>query len=403
MAQDTEDYWIQSSKFPTGEGPPPIWLLDKYNTDRHVSLDVFNAAGNAISIPDLGKSPYNMNDDIDYVIVPPYTTLNVWNRGDYTGAYTKNFDKPGFYRMNDYGLLNAIGSVKATSTQPWSDAMIPCCTSKIEGKWCGAWNPNWSGSVCDAKMKEWCSKAENKDKQECACINSSIKYLPSCFDTKCTNNPLAYKTKDMKSVVAAGCPDIMECNQYIALSDEAKQNLVNRTQMEQNCTSVRNNTTTTQTNTIPTPAYRTNNNQPAGTTNTNPYVPTGSTDPYTPPSSYPYAGSTQPNAYNNPYGGGNYSSNTPFNTSSSTGDDSGKIMGMDPMVLLIIIVVAFAFIVAMYMFFNRNQNNQGYFDQNPNPMNQGQSNWNLNNQGQYQPQGYTNWNQNPTYQPGQVL
>jgi len=363
MAEQTEDYWIQYGKFPTGEGPPSIWLLDKYFNARHVGLDIFNATNKSISIPDLGASQYNINDDIDFVILPPYTSIDIFNRGDYTGAVTKSLNQPGFYRMADYGLLNAAGSIKAQASRNWADAMVPCCTGQMEGKWCGAWNPKSSGTTCDARMKDYCSKPENKDKDVCACINSSIKYLPSCFDTKCTNNPLAYKTKDMRDVVSAGCPDIMECSQYITLTDEAKQNVVNRTQMEQNCTSIKNITTptgtttsgTTTSNTNPTPTSSTNTgDQPDsgsyGTADsslgsTSPYVPTTSTGTYSPPSSSPYAGPTQPGAYNNPY---NYQPTTtsyPYSTNTnSTATSSNKILGMDPSVLMIIIIVAFVFI-----------------------------------------------------------
>lgn len=359
---------------PIGEEAPKVWLHETDCGWDKVVLDVFGSPDLYAEADALGI--YSMKDQNKIAIVPPFTELKVFD-GRYfnteSGPYKPTVTLKGPVIHDFYGedMYMSANSLQAKATRPWSDAMVPCCTGQIEGKWCGTWDPKKTNSVCDARMKEWCARPENKDRQECACINSSIKYLPSCFDTKCTNNPLAYKTKDMRDVVSAGCPSIMECNQYISLSDEAKQNVVNRTQMEQKCTSVTNNTTTgSTTNTNPTPTADSNTgDQPDsgsygtvdnGLGSTSPYVPTEPTQPYSPPSSSPYAGTTQPDAYSNPYQP-TTSSSYPYSgssTNTTSSSDSAKIMGLEPATLMIILVVVFAFIIIIVMVSSSGSSNQ---------------------------------------------
>lgn len=225
------------SFLPKGETPPKAWLHEKNCKYEAIPFDMFNKATGLHSIASLGEIDFK--DEAKIAIVPPFVELTIWDNRDYDAGSkwpAKTFKGPGIFSFENTPYDMKANSAKARRTKPWSDAMMPCCTGKIQGKWCGAWNPNDPNTVCDARMKVYCSQAANKDKQECACINSTIKYLPSCFDNKCHTNPLAYKTKDMKTV-SKSCPDIMECNQYLNLSDESKLNVINRTKLEQTCVS----------------------------------------------------------------------------------------------------------------------------------------------------------------------
>ena len=360
---------------PVGETPPKVYI---HNDTRckygYASLDVFGSSTLAAEIPRLGQTALGSTLNRS-AVVPPFTTLTIYDHVDYdpgTDWPAHVIEGPKIFNYLGTPAYKDANSAKAVATKPWADAMMPCCTGDIDGRWCGAWNPKSSSSVCDARMKAWCSLDANKGKEQCACINSEIKYLPSCFDNKCTNNPLAYKTQDMRDVVNAGCPSIMECNQYISLSDSAKQNVVNRTQMEQKCTSTTTNNGTPVTNTTTNTDPKINdqpddgsfgaNDTPPGSNTPDPaYVGPNPTAPYSPPNSSPY--SSQPGGYN-PYPT-QPSTNTsyPYSTTTDSAASSNKVMGLDPMVLMIILIVAVVFIVIIVMMMkpsNPGYGNQGY-------------------------------------------
>lgn len=344
---------------PKDETPPKIWLHEKDCGYDSVSMDVFNVATGIVDIPDF--KAHDFWDDAKILVLPPFTELTVFDNAKYAldGNWApKTFKGPGVFDLYGTPQNQDINSAKAKRTRDWSDAMAPCCTGKIQGKWCGAWNPNNPNNVCDARMRVYCSDPQNADKEECSCINSKVKYLPSCFDTKCHLNPLAYKTKDMKDV-AQNCPDIMECNQYLSLSDESKLNVINRTKLEQTCVSqkdeqsnitvVNNGDNTTTSEQDGGTGYTGDQSGSYGSTDPNTtYDPTpppngSSGDTYGGQTGSPYS-NNQPNT---PYG--NNQQNTPY----SNNDNSGKInigglqISYPILILIFVIIIGIAYVLLM--------------------------------------------------------
>jgi len=96
-----------------------------------------------------------------------------------------------------------------------------CCRGLLDPEFCEdrylTSNPNHQ---CDAIIYDYCQI--NKDDEICACINSPLEY-PDCHDQKCRESG-AHITRNM---LAKKCPTVIECNQYVNLSDDAKNNVVN--------------------------------------------------------------------------------------------------------------------------------------------------------------------------------
>lgn len=88
----------------------------------------------------------------------------------------------------------------------------------------------------DEFMKTYCTT--HQDDPQCSCfyhgdITQQVK-LPYCFDQRCIDK--GYKTQMMQRALEHGaCPDIMDCRQYMGLSDDAKNNIISDINMNQYC------------------------------------------------------------------------------------------------------------------------------------------------------------------------
>lgn len=96
------------------------------------------------------------------------------------------------------------------------------------------YSDNNSEGVCDTAVQTWCE--HNQSASVCACLKSPIP-RPQCHDARCTNS-VAFQTKAMRDSECAA----MECNQYVILDQESKNNVVNPNQY-QSCTESRQNGT----------------------------------------------------------------------------------------------------------------------------------------------------------------
>ena len=144
----------------------------------------------------------------------------------YAGKYANGMT---IYQQDD---LNAIkmqcGDFKKQNDLLIGDATRRTyCCNNYDPTFCGPYKP--SGPQCDSHMKWLCSTG-NPSAPECACMNSEIP-RPMCFDKRCTNS---YQTADMRSRSCEG--SYFDCKQYLTLSPDAKNNVLNNVQLEQNCT-----------------------------------------------------------------------------------------------------------------------------------------------------------------------
>jgi len=111
---------------------------------------------------------------------------------------------------------------KETWTSSCDDIIYKFCTANdnknMANRQCVAWASKMNmtgapGLKWDQLMGEYCEVYEKPKQEEdqdsiCACILSKIEgSTAACIDPRCTNNPNAYKTKEMKE---ADCPDICQ-------------------------------------------------------------------------------------------------------------------------------------------------------------------------------------------------
>ena len=186
--------------------------------------------GNYADLRTLGTTPGD--DDIDSVIVPPHMTVTLFADPYFNGNSRQLQPNE---RVGD--LHNPLISVDANQTssiivnrvKSWQQFRTDCCKGIGNPDLCkNFWGPS-NGSSCDSYMQQFCR--QNPTDPSCSCLNSEIPNA-QCFDTNCQKT--GYKTNNMKSI--SNCPDFIQCNQYLSLSDNAKQNIVNGNQLQQNCT-----------------------------------------------------------------------------------------------------------------------------------------------------------------------
>jgi uncharacterized membrane protein YgcG len=89
----------------------------------------------------------------------------------------------------------------------------------------------------DPVFNAYCTNSNYKDDPLCNCHpkNTSIQ-VPYCYDLRCTENPNAWKWEDQRTDLnSGGCPNYMNCEQYITIEDSDKAYLEN-IDMYQECT-----------------------------------------------------------------------------------------------------------------------------------------------------------------------
>ena len=103
---------------------------------------------------------------------------------------------------------------------------------------CQTWCKSASGmGKCDGGMINFCNVVDNKDKNICKCVNSSIakkkgKFNPLCIDAKCAS--VGYATQPMLEGSRGGCM-ITDCTQYVDLKDIAAAEVQMTTEFQQSC------------------------------------------------------------------------------------------------------------------------------------------------------------------------
>lgn len=89
-----------------------------------------------------------------------------------------------------------------------------------------------NNGACDVLMTHYCSQTSNKDKDECACLNSpaaakytpsAMKYNPVCVDEKCKSGGYIPQSMTMKN-----CPSAVDCDIYKELKDTGIQFTTNK-------------------------------------------------------------------------------------------------------------------------------------------------------------------------------
>lgn len=110
---------------------------------------------------------------------------------------------------------NIIADTCATSEGLTSTSCKTWCNDVIRGKVPASSNDY--ANRCDAAAAEYCSKDDTSNDPFCACVNSKD-FLSECFDSKCTNSPIAYNTQNMYKITNGGhcpavCDTIIDVNQ----------------------------------------------------------------------------------------------------------------------------------------------------------------------------------------------
>jgi hypothetical protein len=103
-----------------------------------------------------------------------------------------------------------------------------CCRGLLDPADCASaytrTNPN---HMCDSIIYNYCKTSDGEYDELCACINSTIP-SPDCFDLRCRGSGAFLPTNMIKQP----CPAVLNCNQYITLGENAKNNVVNATQYQ---------------------------------------------------------------------------------------------------------------------------------------------------------------------------
>lgn len=103
-----------------------------------------------------------------------------------------------------------------------------CCRGLMDPSICGdRYNRLSNNHMCDPILRNYCEIFDTDD--ICACFTSEIEH-PDCFDKKCRevgHIPI--------NMIRKQCPNVLECNQVINISPEAKDNILNLNQY-QDCT-----------------------------------------------------------------------------------------------------------------------------------------------------------------------
>lgn len=156
------------------------------------------------------------------------TTLTLYTLVNFTGLEKKIVGPQEVPNLLEWN--GKAASFRVAYAEPTSADKVACCKGTGDVTRCGPYWPTSETAACDAVMAEHCRVTT--DDPACACFVSEI---PSahCFDKRCTNSN-AYKTKFMRENVAK-CPTYMDCRQYIGLSDQSKNNILNNVQQTQIC------------------------------------------------------------------------------------------------------------------------------------------------------------------------
>lgn len=81
-------------------------------------------------------------------------------------------------------------------------------------------------NMCDSHITRYCKTVAGKNNPMCTCINSEIPF-PNCHDIKCQNT--GHIPNNMRT---QSCPTVLNCNQYVNLTGEVQNSVVNVAQYQ---------------------------------------------------------------------------------------------------------------------------------------------------------------------------
>jgi hypothetical protein len=81
-------------------------------------------------------------------------------------------------------------------------------------------------NMCDSYITRYCKTIAGKNNPMCTCINSEIPF-PNCHDIKCQNT--GHIPNNMRT---QSCPTVLNCNQYVNLTGEVQNSVVNVAQYQ---------------------------------------------------------------------------------------------------------------------------------------------------------------------------
>lgn len=109
-----------------------------------------------------------------------------------------------------------------------------CDANKLKyDKGCRQWCLDNPGK-CDYEVSKYCKTPAGKADPFCGCVNSELEVNAACFDINCVNVEGAYRTKNQEQG-SQKCPAYMDCRQFINLSPDAQNNVLNNVTLKQQC------------------------------------------------------------------------------------------------------------------------------------------------------------------------
>jgi hypothetical protein len=132
-----------------------------------------------------------------------------------------------------------VYNASAVLTQCNPTQQLLCCKSdpSVNSDECGSyWGPNAITGDCDGMMQFYCGTTQGQQDPLCNCINSPLP-LPECVDSTCANTS-AFKTSTMLNNQCVG--NYQFCEQFFTLSGEAKENVIEDSNVVQNCNQYNN-------------------------------------------------------------------------------------------------------------------------------------------------------------------
>lgn len=185
-----------------------------------VNIDIFNPANITIKNDQVTETLkgylFRLNVDIPSLTDLPLTLYNVFaGKQDISITnVTPGTENPGFgmyLGVHGYGKCKSLSAClthnehkfKLVSTEL---SQLNCCIQKVDFQQCVTpkyWN---NVSNCSQYVTKYCKL--NPDDSRCVCVNSPIPY-PHCFDSKCFNNPSAFRSAE--HLLECKNPDSIDC------------------------------------------------------------------------------------------------------------------------------------------------------------------------------------------------